>query len=82
MTDTRIRRPRRNRTGHTLTVPGRHEARALTDGCDNPSCDLLPATPVVVYDLPRGGGREAAYRCAACGHRWVCWWAGPEVYGA
>ncbi len=62
--------------GHELTVPGRHEARALTDACYHGDC-LTFSEPVVVYDRPEGGGREAAYRCPACGHRWVCWWAWP-----
>lgn len=75
-------RPLRPPAGHTLAVPGRHEARALADDCDNPSCRHPLNEPVCVLDLPKRGGREAAYRCTACGHRWICWWGGPEVFGA
>lgn len=48
-----------------LTVPGRHEARALTVRC--PLCASL-TRPAVVLDCP--DYRQAGYGCA-CGHRWI-----------
>jgi hypothetical protein len=53
---------------HLLTIPGRHESRALTDRCRG--CDR-PTEPVAVLDYR--DGRQAAYGCI-CGHRWLSRW--------
>lgn len=38
------------KTGHELSIPGRHEARALADACDNGTVEVSARTG-------RGGGR-------------------------
>ena len=70
-------------TGGLLAVPGRREARALTDCCPRLSC-MRPVQPAAVLDevrLDRVTGRIAAYRCPACDAAWLCWWA-PARTGA
>jgi hypothetical protein len=62
---------------HQLNVPGRGEARALTDCCPRPGC-LTPVQPAAVLDEVHGNkttGRCGAYRCPACDAAWLCWWA-------
>jgi hypothetical protein len=59
-------------SNHVLAVPGRHEARALTDWC--PRC-TQPTLPASVLDAD--GGRHASYRCPVCAFAWLCWWARP-----
>lgn len=56
---------------HTLAIPGRHEARALTDCC--PTC-MTYNTPVAVLDARC---RHACYRCR-CGDAWLCTWDLPR----
>jgi hypothetical protein len=65
--------------GGQLAVPGRNEARALTDCCPRLSC-FRPVQPAAVADDVKRGriiGRIAAYRCPACDAAWLCWWARP-----
>jgi hypothetical protein len=56
-------------------VPGRHEALALTDYCDEPC--WTATRPAAVIDEADGHGRVAVYRCCKCGLDWLCWWAAP-----
>ncbi len=58
-------------SSHVLTVPGRHESKALTARCE--TCDRA-IRPTVVLDLPES--RQAGYDCP-CGHRWVMTWGRP-----
>ncbi len=63
---------------HMLGVPGRHEAKALTDCCPRADC-LRPVQPAAVLDVAGAGkttARCAAYRCPSCDAAWLCWW-GP-----
>jgi hypothetical protein len=55
-----------------LSIPGKHETRALTDQCA--SCDKQ-SEPVAVLDVR--GHRQAAYRCAGCGYGWLTMWGRP-----
>ena len=62
---------------HQLNVPGRGEARALTDCCPNMDC-LQPVKPAAVLDEVHGSKttqRIAAYRCPKCDAAWLCSWA-------
>ncbi len=60
---------------HALSIPGKHEARALTDACPDTSC-FTYTTPAAVLDV-HGKGRVAAYRCPKCSAGWLCWWSVP-----
>ena len=64
---------------HSLAVPGRHEADALTDCC--PRCAELTRPAAVADDIRRARitGRYGTYRCAKCDTAWLCWWAPPRV---
>lgn len=45
------------------------------DAC--PECfpgDVSASLPLVVTE-EGNGSLCAAYRCAACGHSWFCWWS-------
>jgi hypothetical protein len=55
-----------------LSIPGRGEARTLTDPCAGCS---QAAEPVAVLDVR--GHRQAVYRCAGCGYRWLTVWGMP-----
>lgn len=63
---------------HVLAVPGRHEAKALTDAC--PECEefVQPATVLDVAYSGRTRERLASYRCAECGAAWLCSWSPPR----
>lgn len=56
----------------TLTVPGRHEARALACRCD--TCGAVIHAAAVLDREDRT--REAGYSCP-CGNRWVRCWGAP-----
>lgn len=45
-----------------------------TDGC--PNCVSAYLAPVRI-DPIKGGGVQAWYQHAACGHRWYTSWGGP-----
>jgi hypothetical protein len=62
-----------------LAVPGRAEARALTDCC--PKC-TQPTQPASVIDVDgsHAGGRYGSYRCAKCSFAWLCWWGLPFAW--
>lgn len=62
---------------HQLTVPGRHEAAALTDACPRADC-ITYVRPVAVLDEVHCGkviGRYGTYRCPTCDAAWLRWWA-------
>lgn len=57
-------------------VPGRREARALTDACPAcyPTLVLCPADTVAdQLQDSRPAGRVGRYHCQ-CGRTWECWW--------
>ena len=64
---------------HHLSVPGRHEAEALTDCCPRPDCLSLARPAAVLDQVTRGTitGRVGAYRCRICDAAWLCWWSAP-----
>lgn len=56
---------------YLLTIPGKHEAQALSDRCS--VCASI-TRPAVVLDLT--DSRQAGYDCR-CGFRWVKTWGKP-----
>jgi hypothetical protein len=71
-----VKRPPQVTAIESLSIPGRHESRALADCCRDVRC-LDITEPTAVLDLPDRAGRVAAYRCRVCGERWFCSWAAP-----
>lgn len=59
----------------SIAVPGRHEARALTDAC--PHC-MEPTSPAFVLDQDNGRWRLAAYQCPRDAAAWLCSWLGAR----
>jgi len=66
---------------HTLALPGRHEATALTDMCPGCGSTEQPATVLDVVRQGRAVERLASYRCTACRACWLCSWC-PANYRA
>lgn len=67
------------RTRPTTTAEPPTEWMSRIDGC--PECVDNTEAPQSVEDTG-GGGFNARYRCADCGHRWeTAWWDAPFAGG-